>query len=163
MKEPEELKAEFSLERLEMEKYILVVLFLVQQRWGYIINKEFAQDGITTKQWLLTIVVANAFDHNPTIKEVAKGMGSSHQNVKQVALKLEQKGFIVMEKDPQDARITRIKLTDAVDSFGNESQAKAVIFTEKLFNGISAEELAITRSSLAMILTNLEKMDQESR
>lgn len=145
------------------QKFIFGSVQVVANQMTTQLERELREYNLTTKQWLLTIVVANTFDHNPTIKEVAKGMGSSHQNVKQVALKLEQKGFIVMEKDPQDARITRIKLTDAVDSFGNESQAKAVIFTEKLFNGISAEELAITRSTLAKILTNLEKMDQESR
>jgi DNA-binding MarR family transcriptional regulator len=80
-----------------------------------------------------------------------------------VALKLQQKGFVVMEKDPNDARITRIKLTDAIDSFGKESQKKSELFTEKLFDGITAEELAMTRSALEKLLANLEAMDRESK
>lgn len=145
------------------QKFIFGGIQVVANQMDTMLERELKEYNLTTKQWLLTIVVANIFDHDPTIKEVAKGMGSSHQNVKQVALKLEQKGFVVMEKDTHDARITRIKLTDAVASFGKNSQKKSEIFTEKLFKGISAEEMAMTRSALEKMLTNLEVMDQESK
>jgi DNA-binding MarR family transcriptional regulator len=145
------------------QKYIFGGVQVVANQMDTLLERELKEHNLTTKQWLLTIVVQNIFDHDPTIKEVAKGMGSSHQNVKQVALKLQQKGFVVMEKDPKDARITRIKLTDAIDSFGKESQQKSELFTEKLFDGITAEELAMTRSALEKLLINLEKMDQESK
>nr|WP_070371036.1 MarR family transcriptional regulator [Acetobacterium wieringae] len=145
------------------QKFIFGGVQVVANQMDTLLERELKEYNLTTKQWLLTIVVQNIFDHDPTLKEVAKSMGSSHQNVKQVALKLEQKGFVVMEKDPHDARITRIKLTDAVDSFGTESQQKSEIFTEKLFDGISDEELAMTRTVIEKLLANLEKMDQESK
>lgn len=145
------------------QKFIFGGVQVVANQMDTLLERELKEYNLTTKQWLLTIVVQNIFDHDPTLKEVAKSMGSSHQNVKQVALKLEQKGFVVMEKDPHDARITRIKLTDAVDSFGQASQQKSEIFTEKLFDGISDEELAMTRSVIEKLLANLEKMDQESK
>lgn len=145
------------------QKFIFGGIQVVANQMDTMLERELKEYNLTTKQWLLTIVVANIFDHDPTIKEVAKGMGSSHQNVKQVALKLEQKGFVVMEKDSHDARITRIKLTDAVASFGKNSQKKSEIFTEKLFKGISAEEMEMTRSALEKMLANLEVMDQESK
>ena len=145
------------------QKFIFGGVQVVANQMDTLLERELKEHNLTTKQWLLTIVVQNIFDHDPTIKEVAKGMGSSHQNVKQVALKLQQKGFVVMEKDPKDARITRIKLTDAIDSFGKESQQKSELFTEKLFDGITAEELAMTRSALEKLLANLEAMDRESK
>jgi DNA-binding MarR family transcriptional regulator len=145
------------------QKFIFGGIQVVANQMDTMLERELKEHNLTTKQWLLTVVVANTFDHDPTIKEVAKGMGSSHQNVKQVALKLEQKGFVVMEKDPHDARITRIKLTDAVASFGKASQQKSVLFTEKLFKGLSAEEMAMTRSALEKLLANLAEMDQESK
>ncbi|PKM60525.1 MAG: MarR family transcriptional regulator [Firmicutes bacterium HGW-Firmicutes-4] len=145
------------------QKFIFGGIQVVANQMDTMLERELKEHNLTTKQWLLTVVVANTFDHDPTIKEVAKGMGSSHQNVKQVALKLEQKGFVVMEKDPHDARITRIKLTDAVASFGKASQQKSVLFTEKLFKGLSAEEMAMTRSTLEKLLANLAEMDQESK
>lgn len=152
-----------NMDSMPDQKFIFGGVQVVANQMDTLLERELKEYNLTTKQWLLTIVVQNIFDHDPTLKEVAKSMGSSHQNVKQVALKLEQKGFVVMEKDPHDARITRIKLTDAVDSFGTESQQKSEIFTEKLFDGISDEELAITRKAVEKLLANLEKMDQESK
>ena len=35
----------------------------------------------------------------PTLKELSELMGTSHQNVKQIALKLERKGFISILRD----------------------------------------------------------------
>lgn len=152
-----------NMDSMPDQKFIFGGVQVVANQMDTLLERELKEHNLTTKQWLLTIVVQNIFDHDPTIKEVAKGMGSSHQNVKQVALKLEQKGFVVMEKDATDARITRIKLTDAIDSFSKESQVKSEIFTEKLFHGISDEELAMTRSAIEKLLKNLEKMDQESK
>lgn len=152
-----------NMDSMPDQKFIFGGVQVVANQMDTLLERELKEYNLTTKQWLLTIVVQNIFDHDPTLKEVAKSMGSSHQNVKQVALKLEQKGFVVMEKDPHDARITRIKLTDAVDSFGTESQQKSERFTEKLFDGISDEELAITRKAVEKLLANLEKMDQESK
>ncbi|MEO1816352.1 MAG: MarR family transcriptional regulator [Acetobacterium sp.] len=152
-----------NIDSMPDQKFIFGGVQVVANQMDTLLERELKEYNLTTKQWLLTIVVQNIFDHDPTIKEVAKGMGSSHQNVKQVALKLEQKGFVVMAKDPHDARITRIKLTDAIDSFGQESQQKSELFTEKLFDGISAAELAATRSAIEKLLTNLEAMDQESK
>ena len=152
-----------NINSMPNQKFIFGGVQVVANQMDTLLERELKEHNLTTKQWLLTIVVQNIFDHDPTIKEVAKGMGSSHQNVKQVALKLQQKGFVVMEKDPKDARITRIKLTDAIDSFGKESQQKSELFTEKLFDGITAEELAMTRSALEKLLANLEAMDRESK
>ena len=152
-----------NMDSMPDQKFIFGGVQVVANQMDTLLERELKEYNLTTKQWLLTIVVQNIFDHDPTLKEVAKSMGSSHQNVKQVALKLEQKGFVVMEKDPHDARITRIKLTDAVDSFGTESQQKSERFTEKLFDGISDEELAMTRSVIEKLLANLEKMNQESK
>lgn len=152
-----------NMDSMPDQKFIFGGVQVVANQMDTLLERELKEYNLTTKQWLLTIVVQNIFDHDPTIKEVAKSMGSSHQNVKQVALKLEQKGFVVLEKDSHDARITRIRLTDAVDSFGQASQQKSENFTEKLFAGISAEELAMTRSAIEKLLINLEKMDQESK
>ncbi|HII83756.1 MAG TPA: MarR family transcriptional regulator, partial [Methanobacterium subterraneum] len=93
MKDSNEIKEEYRSERLEMEKYILIVLFLIQQRWGYIIGKDLADDQITTKQWLMMIVMANAFRNPPSMQEVADALSTTHQNVKQLATRLEARGF----------------------------------------------------------------------
>lgn len=149
------------MDSMPNEKYIFGGVLVVSNQMDTLLERELKEHNLTTKQWLLTIIVQNSFDHPPTIKEVAKAMGSSHQNVKQVALKLAQKGFLVLAKDEKDGRITRIKLTDQINTFAQESGLKAERFTAKLFQGITADELSGARSTLSKMLFNLAKMDHE--
>jgi len=157
MKDSNEIKDEYSSERLEMEKYILIVLFLVQQRWGYIINKDLADDQITTKQWLMMIVMANAFQDPPSMQEVADAMSTTHQNVKQLATRLETRGFLRIERDPENKRISRLKVTaECFEYWDNRTpeDAKSIM---ALFQGL--EDIDI--KNLFEIIGKLEKISSE--
>ena len=124
MKDSDEIRAEYAVgKRLDMEKYILVVLFLIQQRWSYTINKEFQKDQITIKQWLMLIVIGNAFKNDPSMQEVADAMSTTHQNVKQLATRLETTGFLKIERDPNNKRILRLKTTKKSEEYW-ESKAQ---------------------------------------
>ena len=67
-------------------------------------------DEITTKQWFVLAVLEN-FSAPPTLGELARGVGSSHQNVKQLVLKLQQKGYVALAQDGRDARKNRVHRT----------------------------------------------------
>lgn len=90
-------------------------------------------------------------------------MGSSHQNVKQVALKLEQKGLLVLEKDKKDARVTRLKLTDQSYRFSQIIQSKAATFTQALFKGIEKDDMSKARAVLQRMMSNLTEMEQTEK
>ena len=53
---------------------------------------------ITWKQFF-AIICINICKEHPTINELSEVMGSSHQNVKQILLKLESKEFVAMIPD----------------------------------------------------------------
>ena len=150
-----------NIDAMTDRQFIFGSLQIVSNLLDTLLERELKEDGLTSKQWLLTAIIQKRFDYAPTIKEAADAMGSSHQNVKQVALKLEQKGFLVLEKDKKDARVTRIRFTDKIDTFKTETQLKADRFTENLFAGISGDEMAVARSMLTKMLFNLQKMDTE--
>ena len=155
MKNSEEIIAELDVEkRLDMEKYVLVILFLIQQRWSYTINKEFQKDHITTKQWLMLIVISSAFDHNPSMQEVADAMSITHQNVKQLATRLETTGFIKIERDPKNKRILRLKVTEKSNEYWEsraEEHAKSIA---TYFKDLDDQEI----TSLFQIMGKLEKI-----
>ena len=96
---------------LDKQKFIFGSLFLVANRLQVIGDNYLGKDGITTKQWFLSAIISQ-FKKPPTLREVAEIMGSSRQNVKQLALKLCEKEFLTIEKDEQDARALRLKLTE---------------------------------------------------
>ncbi|MBI5681318.1 MAG: MarR family transcriptional regulator [Methanobacterium sp.] len=154
MKDSDTLKAEFNRERLDMEKYILVVLFLVQQRWGYIINKEFEKDQITTKQWLLLVTLGNAFDHPPSMQEMAEAMSTTHQNVKQLATRLESRGLLKIERDANNRRILRLKVTEECHKFWENRTEDDIKSITALFNGLEDIEI----QNLFEIMAKMEKL-----
>jgi DNA-binding MarR family transcriptional regulator len=155
MKDSDEIKAEHDVgERLEMEKYILVVLFLVQQRWGYIINKEFAEDQITTKQWLLLVILGNAFNHAPSMQEMAEAMSTTHQNVKQLATRLEARGLLNIEREPENRRILRLKVTDEFYQFWEKRTHKDMASVNALFDGLDDDDVR----QLFAIMAKMEKI-----
>lgn len=156
MKNSDTLKAEFDAERMDMEKYILVVLFLVQQRWSYVISKELANDEITTKQWLMMIVMANAFQSPPSMQEVADAMSTTHQNVKQLATRLENRGFLKIERDPNNRRILRLNVTDECLQFWEKRAPEDMKTINKHFEGLNDEKVR----SLFEIMGKLEKISQ---
>lgn len=125
-----------KLESMEDQKFVFGSVLIVANRMDTLLERELKEYDATTKQWFLAVIVDNSFDELPTIKEVAREMGSSHQNVKQVALKLEQKGLLILEKDKKDARVTRIKLIDQSFRFWEKTKSKAANFTQELFKGI---------------------------
>lgn len=142
--------------RFEMEQYILVFIFLIQQRWGYIINKKLADGNITTKQWLMMIVIENAFDHDPSMQEVADALSTTHQNVKQLAVRLEARGFLRIERDSENRRILRLRTTEECRNYWEKrtpEDAKSII---SLFKGLKDSEV----QSLFEIIMKLEKISE---
>jgi DNA-binding MarR family transcriptional regulator len=74
------------------------------------LDRELAPSGLTSQQGaLLQWIEAQA--EPPTISAVAAGLRMTHQNVKQIALALERKGFVEIVVDPSDRRARRLVLT----------------------------------------------------
>lgn len=151
-----------KVERISDRQYLFDVIFIVANRVDTMLEREFKRFGITTKQWFLSDIIENLFDKPPTMKEVAKEMGSSHQNVKQVALKLEQKGLLILQKDKSDARVTRLKLTENSNVFWTKIRGEGTLFTKSLFKDIEKDELEVARRVMEKIQLNINKMDNKS-
>lgn len=113
--------------------------FLISTRMETIGN-EFLGD-LTTKQWFFLATLFTFFSEPPTLTELSELMGSSRQNVKQIALKLETKGYIEIHKDEHDARILRIVPTQKSVEFGEEFDAKGKHFLDILFKNFDKTEL----------------------
>jgi DNA-binding MarR family transcriptional regulator len=116
--------------------------------------------GITTKQWLLTAMISQFRDSPPTLSEVAELMGSSRQNVKQLALKLEGKGFLNIQKDEKDARALRLKLTEKSKTFWGKREKQDNQFIQDLFKDFSEEEADIIYRGFGKLFEKIEKLEK---
>ena len=85
-------------------------------------------------------------------------MGSSHQNVKQILLKLEKKGFVSISVDEQDKRKQRIELTDYCQECCEKNDEMSRDLLKRMFTGVSGEQLQTTIQTIIQIEDNLKEI-----
>ncbi len=138
---------------------IFGLLLIISNKMNTLLEREFKEFDVTTKQWFLSETINSLFDFPPTLKEAANAMGSSHQNVKQVAVKLESKGLLALEKDKKDARVTRLRMTEKSYDFWKQTDPKGAIFREKMFKEIDTNDITKIRHFLEKLLSNLADIE----
>ena len=103
-------------------------------------DAELRPAGMTTQQAALTSVV-DAMGR-PSLSQAAAALGTTHQNVKQVARALERKGHVRIVPDVADARVRRLEVTDRSRAYwrerGRDDQARVA----RWFAAVSDEEAA---------------------
>ena len=137
---------------LENKKEIFGMIFLLAQRWQNLGDQELASIGVTTKQWLLLVTLHVFFKEPPTLNQLAEAMGSSRQNVKQLAANLQKSGFLEIVQDGGDKRILRFRLTkknaDVWESRANRDEA----YIGSLFGDVSQQDIVITRRTIERLV-----------
>ncbi|OMF94460.1 MarR family transcriptional regulator [Paenibacillus sp. FSL R7-0273] len=117
---------------------------------------------MTTKQWLLIAVILKSGSAAPTLSDLAAMTGSSRQNVKKMALLLEKQGLVELAKDAQDARIVRVRLTEACMVYLAGRSGKEEKFMAELFNGFDGELTGGLFRGLAGLSRNIIRMEAGS-
>lgn len=113
-------------------------------------------EEVTWKQFF-AIICINLCKETPTINELSEIMASSHQNVKQILIKLEKKGFVQMITDERDKRKQRIFLTKKCEEFCERNEKESEIRLNRMFEGISEEQLITTIQTFIQMERNLKK------
>lgn len=139
------------------EQHILVILFIIQQRWDYYINKKLIGDEITTKQWLMMAIIENTFDHDPSMQEVADTLSTTHQNVKQLAVRLESRCLLKLERDQNNQRILRLKTTENGYKYLEKKASEDIKTINSLFKDLNDCEVKY----LFKIMAKLEIISEE--
>jgi DNA-binding MarR family transcriptional regulator len=86
------------------------LILILAQTMRTMMDELLRADGLTTQQAAL-ISVAEALS-GPSLSQAAGALGTTRQNVKQVARALERKGFLRVEPDEDDARARRLVVTE---------------------------------------------------
>lgn len=149
------------MDKVDKQKYIFGSLFLLANKLQVIGDRYLGREDMTTKQWFLTVMVSQFPDNPPTLSAVAELMGSSRQNVKQLALKLEEKGFLSIVKDEQDARVLRLKLTEKCRVFWDKRQDQDNEFILELFKDLTEEETDKMMAGFEKLFKKIEQLDKE--
>lgn len=140
---------------IELPYFLIGLLSAFENRFQAIADNTMKE--ISWKQFF-AIICINMCKSSPTVKELAEIMGCSHQNVKQILLKLEKKGFVDITTDKHDKRKQRIKITDYCRRFCEKNDEISANIMKKMFEGISEEQLKVTIQTIFWIEDNLKEL-----
>ena len=138
--------------------FLIGLLSAFENRFQAMADKTMKE--ISWKQFF-AIICIKMCKECPTINELAEIMGSSHQNVKQILLKLEKKDFVKIIIDKDDKRKQRILLTEYCKEFCQKNDAMSQSIMESLFTQISPEEHQTTIQTIIQVEDNLKKLEGE--
>ena len=146
--------------RIDYERGIFAQIFQLSNRLQVFLDNQLINDGITAKQFFMMIVVNSFVDHYPTFTEVGLKLGTSRQNVKQLALKLENKHFVKISVDKADARNKHISLTEKAKKYWSTRDINDMSAMKTMFSKVSTEHLKNMYQGMTTISEGILSIDK---
>ena len=141
-----------DFEGIPSSYYLLGLLSAFENRFQAMADNMMKE--ISWKQFF-AIICINMCKEPPTLKDLSDVLGSSHQNVKQILLKLERKGFVEFQEDAGDKRKQRIVLTKKCRNFCEKNNDMSMKIMAKMFEGVSEKDIQTTIKTITKIEKNL--------
>lgn len=142
---------------IEAPYFLLGLLSAFDNRFQASADKMMGE--ISWKQFF-AIICIKLCKEKPTIKELAGIMGSSHQNVKQILLKLEKKEFVTILIDKEDRRKQRVALTEKCVRYCRDNEENSDRAVRAMFHGIAEEQLLIVIKTIMQMEDNLKEVEK---
>lgn len=114
---------------------------------------------MTTKQWMLLIVIFNMEKKEPSVTEIAEALGSTRQNVRKMLEALSEKGYVTLCVNEQDKRNLSVALTEETLLFFDQFKLRGAAFLEQLFDSIPEAHQEGARMTVEALLNNIERME----
>ncbi|WP_312092055.1 MarR family winged helix-turn-helix transcriptional regulator [Aminipila sp.] len=146
----------YNFDMMDKRLIIFGYLFRVANRLQSKMDSQMKD--LTAKQWFV-ILALGLFEQPPTLKQLAAACDTSHQNTKQLVMKLAEKGFVIIHNDEKDGRAMRIAASDQCKQWDKDNEQIATQFVDSMFSGMNMDEIAHLSGSLMRIFENLDKID----
>lgn len=114
---------------------------------------------VTTKQWGVLEAVDKSERPDPSLSQIAEMVGTSRQNVKKLVVALEREGLVLLRRDPDDARATRVTMTDECRRHLAARHVTERAFLADLFDGVPPDVVDGLVEGLAHLLDNVARME----
>ena len=135
--------------------FLLGLISAFENRFQAMADK--SMNDISWKQFF-AIICINMCKEPPTINKLSEVLGSSHQNVKQILLKLEKKGFIKFVTDSNDKRKQRLILTKECMDFCEKNSSNSFEVINIMFRNVSEKDLKTTINTIMKIENNMKEI-----
>ena len=121
------------------ERQLLRSLSYFSVRLKYVERKSFF--GLSGRQVLLLASLCS-FDEPPSLTELSEAKGASHQNIKQILLKLERAGYVTLSIDENDSRTLSVEPTKSGRELAQLYDEKIGDVIDMLFEDIPEKDVA---------------------
>lgn len=148
---------DFDTDKTGRQQAIFASVFVLQNRLQTLGEK--LMDKISIKQWLLLAMV-DACKKPKTLTNVGELMGCSRQNVKQLAVALESKGFLKLEKGANNAIM--LELTNEGRDYLAEVAPVQVRAVKTLFSEFDKKEVKQLYALMGKLLEGTEELENSS-
>ncbi len=118
---------------------IYATLFATNNKIQAICDRQYK--NLTLRQFMLVLTISHIPEGECTFNRVAKQLGTSKQNVKQLVTNLEKKGYIMVESSKVDRRANNIRLTQEGIEVGVAYAKVGNDFLSKIAYQFTTEEL----------------------
>lgn len=141
-------------------KHALFGLFFAFHNRLQIAGDSFYEE-ITVKQFFLMACMNLFPDTPPTANDLAKTMGCTRQNVKEILTSLEKKGFVTLSVSSNDKRKRIVTLTEKAMITADKYRDGENEFLRRLYDGVSDDEVKTIYRILSKIEENLKTINEE--
>ena len=143
-----------------MEERLVIFgsIFTVSNRLQLVMDQHMPQ--LSAKQWFV-LTMLSFFHTPPSLIGLAKACDSSYQNIKQIVLKLEEKGFVTLKDDLSDKRAKCVAMTSKFSQWNTKTQEQSAQFVDTLFECLSPVQISDLKNSLLALHEKLGDMQYE--
>ncbi len=116
-------------------------------------DQRLAGIGLSTQQATVLTLVESA-PEPPLLGEVARQLGTSHQNVRQLVDVLVRKGLVEVIPDPRDRRARRLRSTAEVSRLFDGREAEDHAEVRRWLGALSESEMELAVGLLARLVAD---------
>lgn len=116
-------------------------------------NEAIKEEGLFSGQQDIILILKER--RGATISEIASNMGVSNASASVSIKRLEKSGFVTKRQDRNDARITKIYLTEKGNAVPEHIKAKMESEDKKLTRNMTMEEVRLLSNLLDKAIYNL--------
>ena len=135
------------------EHFLLASLFKLGRDLRTVIDRDLAEQGITTQQAALMLVARLHGGH--AVRRMADPLGTDTAGLTRLVDRLEAKGLVTRQSSPNDRRAVLLELTPAGDALVPDLIAAFKRAHERLLEGIDESEIEQLRATMRRLRENI--------
>lgn len=153
----EQLIEDFQTSRDKQQRAIFASLYILGNRLQTSFDK--IDPSVTMKQFMVLVMVRQLSERAIDLTSCGKLLGCSRQNIKKLAMALEAKELIAMNRSEEDKRKTILVLTKEGEHYFNSVETLHSHALATIFNGYSDKELSNFFDIFMKLYQGVEKLE----